>query len=141
MSATTELPRLIILHKQSTSARVRFMALGESVLAFSPLPEPATLHAEDFSSKVQFHPVAAIRAAEKNLGLGEGDLEPVPEFCLWLDTPAGDQAVLLAACTSIDPPFAAAEKLGGKFIAITEARRLPLVEREILRRAYEHLLG
>jgi hypothetical protein len=141
MSETTELPRLIILHKQSTSARVRFMTLGESVLAFSPLPEPAALRAEDYSPTLLFHPTAALRAAEKELELAEGALEPVPEFCAWLDTPAGDKAVLLAACTSIDPPFAAAEKQGGKFIAITEARRLPLVEREILRRAYEHLLG
>lgn len=141
MSASTELPRLIILHKQSTSARVRFMTLGESVLAFAPLPETAALHDEDYSPTVQFHPVAALRAAEKTLELSEGALEPVPEFCLWLDTPAGDQAVLLAACTSIDPPFAAAEKQGGKFIAITEARRLPAIERDILRRAYEHLMG
>jgi len=141
MSEISELPRLIILHKQSTSARVRFMTLGESVLAFSPLPETAVLRAEDYSSTLQFHPTAALRAAEKTLGLAEGGLEPVPEFCVWLDTPDGDQAVLLAACTSIDPPFEAAEKQGGKFIAITEARRLPLVERELLRRAYEHLLG
>lgn len=141
MSATTELPRLIILHKQSTSARVRFMTLGDSVLAFSPLPETATLHDEDYSPAVRFHPSAAIRAAETVLELAEGALEAVPEFCIWLDTPVGDQAVLLAACTSIDPPFAAAEKQGGKFIAITEARRLPAIERDILRRAYEHVLG
>jgi hypothetical protein len=141
MSETTELPRLIILHKQSTSARVRFMSLGESVLAFTPLPEMATLREESYSPTVQFHPTAALRAAEKQLDLPEGGLEPVPEFCVWVDTPGGDQAVLLAACTSIDPPFAAAEKQGGKFIAMTEARRLPLVERELLRRAYEHLLG
>jgi hypothetical protein len=141
MSDSTELPRLIILHKQSTSARVRFMSLGDSVLAFSPLPELAALRAEDYSPTVQFHPTAALRAAEKTLELAEGGLEPVPEFCVWVDTPDGDQAVLLAACTSIDPPFEAAEKQGGKFIAITEARRLPLIERELLRRAYEHLLG
>lgn len=141
MSEATELPRLLILHKQSTSARVRFMSLGDSVLAFSMLPEQAALHPEDYSPTIQFHPTAALRAAEETLGLAEGDLEPVPEFCAWVDTAAGDQAVLLAACTTIDPPFAAAEKMGGKFIAITEARRVPLVEREILRRAYEHLLG
>lgn len=140
MSAT-ELPRLIILHKQGTSARVRFLSFGDSVLAFSPLAETAALHAEDYAPTVRFHPSAAIRAAEAALELAEGDLEAVPEFCIWLATPDGDQAVLLAACTSIDPPFAAAEKRGGKFIAITEARRLPAIERDILRRAYEHLLG
>lgn len=141
MTATTELPRLIILHKQSTSARLRFMTLGETLLAFTPLPDGAVLHDDSYSSKVQFHPAAALRAAEKNLELEEGALEPVPDFCIWLETPEGDRAVLLAACTTIDPPFAAAEKFGGKFIAITEARRFPVIEREILRRTYEHVLG
>ncbi len=141
MSEISELPRLIILHKQSTSARVRFMTLGDSVLAFSPLPDLAVLRDEAYSPTLQFHPTAALRAAEKQLGLPDGGLEPVPDFCAWVDTPGGDRAILLAACASIDPPFAAAEKLGGKFIAITEARRLPLLERELLRRAYEHLLG
>ncbi|MGE5471370.1 MAG: hypothetical protein ACM3X0_11285 [Bacteroidota bacterium] len=141
MSASNELPRLVILHKQGTSARVRFMALGDSVLAFSPLPEAAALRGEDYISRLSFHPTAALRAAEQKLGLAEGGLEPVPDFCLWLDTPQGDLAVLLAACTGIDPPFEAVEKQGGKFIAIIEARRLPQIEREILRRAYEHVLG
>lgn len=137
----TELPRLIILHKQGTSARVRFLSFGDSVLAFSPLPETAVLREEGYAPAVLFHPAAALRSAENELGLGEGALEAVPEFCIWLDTPVGEQAVLLAACTSIDPPFEAAEKRGGKFIAMTEARRLPAIERDILRRAYEHLLG
>jgi len=141
MTTPADLPRLLILHKQSTSARVRFLALGNSVLAFAPLPDEATLHADDYAPILRPHPAAAIRAAELRLGLPEGDLEAVADFCLWAATADGDQAVLLAACTTIDPPFAAAEAHDGKFIAITEARRLPLVEREILRRTYEHILG
>lgn len=49
--------------------------------------------------------------------------------------------VLLAAFTGIDPPFAMAERLRGRFIALTEARQLSEVERNLLRRAYEHVLG
>ena len=141
MSDSAPLPRLIILHKQSTSARVRFLTLGDSVLAFAPLPVEATLHADDYAPTLRPHPAAAVRTAEQRLGLAEGQLEAVADFCLWIATPDGDQPILLAACTSIDPPFAAAEAHDGKFIAITEARRLPLVEREILRRTYEHILG
>ena len=140
MSDST-LPRLIILHKQSTSARVRFLSIADSILAFAPLPEPAALRADDYDSEVCYHPAAAVRAAEQQLGLKEGELEAVADFRVWVDTAAGDQAILLAACTTIDPPFEAAEAAGGKFIAMTEARRLPLIEREILRRAYEHVIG
>ena len=134
-------PRLVILHKQSTSARVRYLAIANSVLAFVPLPALASLRPEGYGSELRFHPVAAIRAAENRLGLKEGELEPVADFSAWVDTPDGDQPILLAACTTIDPPFAAAEAAGGNFIAMTEARRLPLVEREILRRVYEHVIG
>ena len=136
-----EFPRLVILHKQSTSARVRYLSFGESVLAFAPLPDLSALRPEEYPAEVRFHPAAAVRAAEKRLALNEGELEPVADFCAWVDTPAGDQAILLAACTTIDPPFAAAEAVGGKFIAITEARRLPEIERDILRRTYEHVIG
>jgi hypothetical protein len=49
--------------------------------------------------------------------------------------------VLFRSFTSIDPPFAAAEAIGGRFIAITEARGLPPVELDLLRKAYEILIG
>jgi len=49
--------------------------------------------------------------------------------------------VLLASFAGIDPPFAAAERTKSRFIAITESRQLSEVERNLLRRAYEHVLG
>ena len=137
----TPLPRLILLHKQSTSGRVRFLCLPSGVLAFHPLPPLAALHDEDYSPAVQFHPAAVMREAEIHLGLPEGAITPEAEFHAWVDTPQGDVPVLLAAFTGIDPPFSAAERLGGRFIAMTESRALSEVERNLLRRAYEHVLG
>ena len=134
-------PRLILIHKQSTSGRVRFLCLSSGVVAFQPLPALSALHDEDYSPKIQFHPTAAVREAEIHLGLPEGAIEPVADFQAWVDTAAGDVPVLLAAFTGIDPPFAAAERTGSRFIAITEARQLSEVERNLLRRAYEHVLG
>ena len=52
-----------------------------------------------------------------------------------------DVPVLLASFAGIDPPFAAAERTKSRFIAITESRQLSEVERNLLRRAYEHVLG
>jgi hypothetical protein len=49
--------------------------------------------------------------------------------------------ILLAAFTGIDPPFAAAKRSNSRFIAITESRSLNEVERHLLRRTYEHVLG
>lgn len=134
-------PRLILVHKQRTSGRVRFLCLASGVVAFAPLPALAALRDEDYSPTVHCHPTALIREAEVHLGLPEGAIEAEAEFAAWVDTPDGDIPVLLGAFTAIDPPFAAAERSAGRFIALTESRSLGEVERNLLRRAYEYLLG
>ncbi len=134
-------PRLLLLHKQSTSGRVRFLCLASGVVAFTPLPEQSALHDAEYSPTVQNHPTAIIRQAELQLGLPEGAVDVEAEFQAWVDTPSGDVPVLLAYFTTIDPPFDAAERIGARFIAITESRALSELERSLLRRAYEHVLG
>lgn len=134
-------PRLILLHKQKTSGRVRFLCLASGVVAFNPLPPLAAMRGEGYSPKIQFHPTAAVREAEVHLGLPEGAIAPEGEFSAWVDTPAGDVPILLGVFTDTDPPFAAAERTNSRFIALTESRALSDVERQLLRRAYEHVLG
>jgi hypothetical protein len=133
--------RFLLLHKQGTSGRLRYLSLPAGVALFTPLPADAALRPEDWSPTVQVHPSAPLREAELRLGLAEGAIESVPDFHCWVDTPAGDVAVLLGAFTGIDPPFDAAERLGGRFITIAEARALSAIERDLMRRAYEHVLG
>ena len=134
-------PRLLLIHKHGTSGRVRFLCLSSGVVAFKPLPALSALRDENFSPTIQFHPTAVVREAEIHLGLAEGAVEPVADFQSWVDTPEGDVPILLAAFASIDPPFEAADRIHGRFIAITESRQLSEVERYLLRRAYEHVLG
>jgi hypothetical protein len=111
-------PRLILFHKQKTSARTRFLRFAETVLASGPLP-----------------------AMAERMALPVGSFEVVDDFSHDFDTPDGPVPVLLAAFTSTDPPFAAAEAIGGRFVAITEARGLPPAELDLLRKAYEILIG
>jgi hypothetical protein len=132
-------PRLILFHKQKTSARTRFLRFADTVLAFGPLPAAAKLNVEPGS--VRPHPAAHLHAAEERLSLPAGSLEAVADFQMDVDTPDGIVPVLLAGFTSIDPPFAAAEAIGARFAPITEARGLPPVELELLRHAYEVLIG
>jgi hypothetical protein len=133
-------PRLILFHKQKTSARTRFLRFADTVLAFGPLPVSARLLPDDVGT-IRLHPAAHLHAAEARLALPAGSLEPVPDFHLEVQTSAGKVPVLLAGFTSIDPPFAVAESVGARFAPITEARGLPEVELELLRRAYEVLIG
>ncbi|NTV96530.1 MAG: hypothetical protein HGA75_14135, partial [Thiobacillus sp.] len=85
--------------------------------------------------------ILVVREAERQLGLATGSLKPEPEFHATVQTPAGPITVQLAEVATLDPPFAEAEALGARFVAITEARDSTPVELELLRRAYTVLLG
>lgn len=133
--------RLILVHKQKTSGRLRFLRLPHGTVAFTPLPPLSDLIEDAALPQVVHHPAVFLKAAEVKLGLPAGSLAHEPEFQATVDTPDGPVAVHLASFTTIDPPFDEAAALGGKFIAITEAAGDMPVEMDLLRRAYEVLLG
>ncbi len=134
--------RLILVHKQKTSARVRFLRFAHGMTAFTPLPDLSMVEEEDEGEPpVAYHPNAWLRAAEQHLGLEAGSLRAEAEFNATVQTPDGAVTVQLASFEAVDPPFAEAEALGGRFVAITEARGCTPVDMELLRRAYTALLG
>jgi hypothetical protein len=132
--------RLILVHKQKTSGRLRFLRLPHGTIAFAPLPPLSDL-IEGAIPQVVHHPAAVLKAAEAQLGLPAGSLVHEPEFQATMDTPDGPIALHLASFTTIDPPFDEAAALGGRFVAITEATGGMPVEMDLLRYAYEVLLG
>lgn len=131
--------RFICFHKHKTSARTRFLRLGDSVVIPAPLGPGARLLAERGS--LQPHPAAGLKEIESRLGLASGALRAEPEFHAEADTEMGRVVVHLAEFTALDPPVDAAAEAGGRFIAITEARDLPEIELALLRLAYEVVLG
>lgn len=138
--------RLLLYHKHSTSARTRFLCSGkEQVLLFEPLPKLATLLEErerhPHPQQVVEHPAQLLRRAQQLLGLESGAIELDGHTLGVIDSPAGPIPVYLGHFTTIDPPFAAAEGIGSRFIPITEARHLSVIELELLRRAYVFVLG
>jgi hypothetical protein len=140
MDMPTDL-RLILVHKQKTSGRLRFLRLPHGTVAFTPLPPLSALMEHAAPSQVVAHPAVFIQAAERKLGLPAGSLLHESEFQATVDTPDGPVAMHLASFTSIDPPFDEAAALGGTFIAITEAAGGMPVEMDLLRHVYEVLLG
>lgn len=134
--------RLLLVHKQKTSARLRFLRFGHGVTAFEPLPKLSVVEEEgEGEPLVAYHPNAWLRAAEQRLKLDSGSLKAETEYHATVQTPDGPVTVQLASLEYVDPPFAAAEAIGGRFIAITEARDCTPVELELLRRAYAVVLG
>jgi len=144
-----ELPsdvRLILVHKQKTSARVRFLRFSHGMCAFTPLPALSVVEEGggaglDDQPPLVHHPSAWLRTAEARLGLEAGSLKPEAEFHATVGTPDGPVTVQLASLDTVDPPFEAVEAVGGRFVAITEAGGCSPVEMELLRRAYTAMLG
>ncbi|MBI3480515.1 MAG: hypothetical protein HY016_09210 [Nitrosomonadales bacterium] len=132
--------RLILAHKQSTSAWVRFLCFAHGISAFSPLPQMSSFDEATPAPQVVHHPGVYLRAAEARLGLQECSLRHEPEFVATVQTPGEAIAVNLALIATIDPPFSAAETIGARFIAITEARDCSDVELNLLRHAYPILI-
>jgi hypothetical protein len=140
MTGFPENMRLILAHKQSTSARVRFLCFAHGICAFEPLPPLSSFDEDAPAPKVLHHPGVYLRPAEQRLGLPEGSLKQEPEFFAVVQAPDEAIGVNLVLFATMDPPFAAAEAAGARFIAITEARNCSDVELGLLRHAYTILV-
>ncbi len=133
--------RVILYHKQSTSARTRFLRYGyDSVCAPNSLPTLSQL-VEGQGDGTALHPTAVLQALEQQLDLPAGSLKADAEFQHQVEVPGGSIPIILAAFTTMDPPFDAAEQAGARFIDLTQARDLPAIELALLRKAYEVILG
>lgn len=138
-SADPLAPRLLCFHKQGTSARTRFVRWPHGMLAFAPLPAAACLQTS--APVIRQHPAVLLAEAAARLGMAADALRAETEFAAVVATPEGEVPILLVHFASLDPPFAAVEKHGGRFIAITEARDVSPLELQLLRKAYEILIG
>ena len=136
---------LILYHKQSTSARTRFLRFRHGgVCGPEALPADATVGdpgGGGNAATLQTHPGMLLRATEKTLDLARGSLVSDAGFHCRVFASADSGDVFLAHFISIDPPFEAADAAGAAFIDLTQARGLPPAELALLRLAYEHVLG
>lgn len=134
--------RLIMIHKQDGSARLRFLKLSYGgVCGFSPIPTLAQILEQPQAGKLTLHPAQLVKEAEVYLGLSPGDLEVVGEYQVFVDVADGPMQIFLARFTSIDPPFVAAQKRGAEFIELPQARNLSRIELELLREVYTLVIG
>ena len=135
-------PRLIMYHVNSMSARLRFLKLASgSVCYHNPLPKLSQLLDEEPNEKLTLHPAAFVKEAAQWLGMASNELEAEGEYRAWVDVPDDTIQVFLVRFTTVDPPFLAAESRGAEFVELPQARNLPPVELELLRKAYELVIG
>ncbi len=136
-----ETNRIILLHKQATSARVRiFVHAYGGICGFAGLADPLEV-TEAAAGDVVTLPRAVVAAAAAELGLDGHGLVGEADFARSARSAGRTIAIHLARFTSIDPPFDLAERRGGRFIEMQAARTLPPNELDLLRAAYETVLG
>lgn len=104
-----------------------------------PAPRLLCFHKQGTSARTRF-----VRWPHGMLAFAPLPVEAIAviaEYEATLATPEGETPVQLVQFTTQDPPFAAIEAQGGRFVAITEARDVAPVELQLLRQAYEILIG
>ena len=131
----------VLYHKQRTSARTRFLRIGRDVV----YPEPPVDdcepldEAEASGSPIRQHPASGLGLLSRELGIAIGELrvdgEPLARIGQFA-TP-----VWLVEVTSTDPPLDEVSAIGGRFVSIMDARDVPREQQELLRSAYERILG
>lgn len=141
-STALAFPLFFVSHYHAVSARLRFLVeMGEEGMRLCsslPIPPSATLRRLAAATDAMSDPApasAALHGLCERLTVESGALEIVKGFALALDADAMPSTVLLARSTAREP-FTAPE--GMAWIELPESRRLPPVQQNLLRAAYEH---
>ena len=133
--------RVILCHFDSYSTALLFARYGTSVLAPSPLPEGASAMSEVTAPGEQYEPAAALNALTAQYGLDAAQLSLVDGFEEWMNSAEGPIRIHLARFTTFEAPRDAIEPSGGVFKPISEMRGTAMVELNLLRRAFNLIMG
>jgi hypothetical protein len=133
--------RAILFHKQATSARTRFLMFAHgSVCAFDRLPDDVVIHSGRTPDPA-VHPAVVIQALADRYGFDRDWLQAEDGYRYVVKNGDEEIQIALIAIGTMDPPFEHAEAVGATFVDLTQTRQLPVAELELLRGAYELVLG
>ena len=133
--------RVILCHFDSYSAASMFARYGTSVLAPVPLPEDASVMAAPADIAAHHAPGAVMEAVIMQYGFPLSALTHVEGFQEWMASATGDIRIHLLRFTTLDAPRAAIEPYGGLFKPISEMRGTPMIELNLLRRAFDLVMS
>jgi hypothetical protein len=123
--------RVILCHFDSYSTASVFARYGTSVLTPAPLPEGASAIAPPADITEQHAPEVVMEALFAQYGYTPAELTHA----------AGPIRIHLALFTALDAPRATIEPHGGVFKPISEMRGTPMIELNLLRRAFDLVMS
>ncbi|MDR3391616.1 MAG: hypothetical protein P4L77_07770 [Sulfuriferula sp.] len=133
--------RVILCHFDNYSAASLFARYGSSVLMPAPLPEDAVAIAAPADIDELYAADAVMAALVAQYGFVPVELAHADGFQEWMGCAAGPIRIHLVKFTTLDAPRAAIESHGGVFKPISEMRGMPMIELNLLRRAFDLVMS
>ena len=133
--------RVILCHFDSYSAALVFARFGSSVLATLPLPEGAAPIAAPGDVSEQHSPAAVLNAVVTHFGIAAEKLNLDERFQAWMSSDSGPIRIHLVRFTTLDAPHQSIETFGGVFKPISEMRKMPMIELNLMRQVFNQILG
>lgn len=133
--------RVILCHFDTYSAASLFARYGTSVLTPAPLPEGAGAMAAPSDISDLHEPDAVMQALIAQYGFAPEQMVIADGFQEWMDSPDGPIRVHLVKFTTFEAPREALEPHGAEFKPISAMRGTPMIELNLLRRAFDLLMS
>ena len=133
--------RLILCHFDTYSSALLFARYDTSVLAPSPLPEGTHVTSAPPESGEIHDPSVALHALASLYELDAAQLSLVDGFEQWMNFAEQPIRIHLARFTTFEAPREAIESHGGAFKPISGMRGTDMLELNLLRRAFNLIMG
>ena len=131
--------RVILCHFDSYSAALVFARFGFSILAPVPLPESAVPMPAPEEIEEQYDSDAVLDALATQFNPAELNMDEV--FQAWMDSDSGPIRIHLARFSTLDAPHPSIEPFGGVFKPISEMRKMPMTELNLMRQVFNQIMG
>lgn len=133
--------RVIFCHFDSYSCALVFARYGDTILAPAPLPESAAPMPEPLEVSEQHDPDAVLDALSVAFALNPAEVSLDEEFQAWMSSDSGPIRIHLVRFTTLDAPHSVIEPFGGVFKPISEMRKMPMIELNLMRQIFNQILG
>ena len=133
--------RVILCHFDSYSCALVFARFDASILALLPLPESAVPMIAPDEVSEQHDSDAVLDALVTQFAFNPADLSMDEVFQAWMDSDSGPIRIHLARFSTLDAPHPSIEPFGGVFKPISEMRRMPMIELNLMRQVFNQIMG
>ncbi len=133
--------RVVLCHFDTYSAALLFAHWDGTLLAPAALPASAAPMAAPIDPGVGHDGAAVRQAACERFGLNADEVVRLDDFDAWMQTEDGPVRVHALRFDTFDAPGEAIAPHGGTFRHLTQLRGSPMIELNLLRQAFNLMVG